>query len=223
MGANLVELNLLGGLRERAAVYGLEALSESDVLELFLTRSLKSGAKTWAQVLLGTWQSLAGVLGADVEDLRAVVGREAAVDLKLLHEATLRVLAGSIRNRDVLSSSTALQAYLRVKLAERTREQFRVLFLDKRNQLISDELMGQGTTDHAPVYPREVVRRAIQLDACALVLVHNHPSGDPSPSHADIKMTQEVVAACAPLRIVVHDHLLIAGQTVVSFKALGLF
>lgn len=152
-------------LRERAATFGLTTLADPEILELFLGGALKTGARTWAQVLLGTWRSLDAVLWADISDLEAVVGRDAAVDLKLLHETTLRVLAGSIRRQEVISSSSALEAYLRVGLAERTREQFRVLFLNKRNMLIADEVMGEGTVDHAPVYPREVIRRAILLEA----------------------------------------------------------
>jgi DNA repair protein RadC len=210
------------GLRERASRFGLAALEDVEALELFLARSFSKGARTWAQVLLRRWGSLDRVLCADVADLQEVLGPSAAVDLKLLHEATLRIMAGSIVQRELIPSWSALLAYIRVGLAGRSRERFRVLFLDKRNRLIIDEVMGEGTIDHAPVYPRELVRRALQLDASALILVHNHPSGEPTPSQADISVTAEIVEACRHLRITVHDHLIVAGEEVTSFKALGL-
>lgn len=210
------------GLRERASRFGLAALEDVEALELFLARSFPNGARTWAQVLLRRWGCLNRVLGADLTDLQEVLGLSAAVDLKLLHEATLRVTAASIVHRDLISSWNSLLAYIRIGLAGRGRERFRVLFLDKRNRLLIDEVMGEGTIDHAPVYPRELIRRALQLDASALILVHNHPSGDPTPSQADISVTKEIVEACRHLRITVHDHLIVAGDDVTSFKALGL-
>lgn len=209
-------------LRERAAHFGLGALDDAEALELFLRRSVPRGAKTWAGVLLGRWGSLDRVLSADLRTLEGLIGRTAAVDLKLLHEAGRRVLVGSIMKRNVISSWSALMAYLKVDLAERSREQFRVLFLDKKNQLIADEVMGEGTTDHAPVYPREVIRRALELEACALILVHNHPSGDPTPSSADRDITQQIIEAGRLLRITIHDHLVVGREGIASFKALGL-
>jgi DNA repair protein RadC len=124
--------------------------------------------------------------------------------------------------RPVISSWSALLAYTKAALAHAPREQFRVLFLDKKNQLIADEVMNEGTVDHAPVYPREVARRALELSASAVILVHNHPSGDPTPSAADIDMTRQVVEAGRALRIAVHDHLVVGRDGVASFKALGL-
>ncbi|MFZ3005442.1 MAG: DNA repair protein RadC [Phenylobacterium sp.] len=209
-------------LRERASAFGLATLTDTEALRLFLDRSLQRGARTWAEVLIGRWGSLNRVLAADVAELAEVVGSQAAVDLKLVHDATLRVIKGQILKREVISSWDAVKAYVRVSLAGRGREQFRVLFLDNRNRLISDEMMGEGTTDHAPVYPREIARRALQLDACAVILVHNHPGGSPSASTSDIKVTQEIVEACRPLRILVHDHLIVADHEVTSFKTLGL-
>ena len=122
----------------------------------------------------------------------------------------------------MISSWTALLDYVRVAMAGETREQFRVIFLDKKNQLIADEVMNRGTVDHAPVYPREIMRRALELAASAVILVHNHPSGDPAPSAADVDMTRQVVEAGRPLRIAVHDHLVVGREGVASFKALGL-
>ncbi len=164
-------------------------------------------------------------MGASVDELRTVsgVGEAAALDLKLLQEATLRVGREQVGKRPVITSWTQLLAYVRAAMAHEPREQFRVLFLDKRNQLIADEVMNHGTVDHAPVYPREVVRRALEVSASAIILVHNHPSGDPAPSQADIAMTREIIDAARPLRIAVHDHLVVGRDGTASFKALGLF
>jgi DNA repair protein RadC len=141
----------------------------------------------------------------------------------MVHELTLRAARAEVVRRPVVSSWTALLSYVRVSLAHDRREQFRVLFLDRKNQLICDEMMGHGTVDQAPVYPREIMRRALELSASALILVHNHPSGDPTPSKADIAMTLEVVEAGRPLQIKVHDHLVVGREGVASFKALGLY
>jgi DNA repair protein RadC len=132
-------------------------------------------------------------------------------------------MRAGLRKRTVISSWTALLGYVRVMLASEAREQCRVLFLDKKNQLIADEPLGQGTVDHAPVYPREVMRRALELSASAVILVHNHPSGDPTPSRQDIDMTRQVIEAGRSLKISVHDHLVVGREGVASFKALGLF
>ena len=150
------------------------------------------------------------------------VGEAVALDLTLLQEATLRTAREQVTRRPVISSWSALLAYVKTALAHEAREQFRVLFLDKKNQLIADEIMNRGTVDHAPVYPREVVRRALEFSASAVILVHNHPSGDPTPSSADIDMTRQIVEAARPLRIAVHDHLVAGRDGVASFKALGL-
>jgi DNA repair protein RadC len=145
-----------------------------------------------------------------------------ALDLKLVQAAALRASREEAARRTVISSWSALLAYVKTALAHEPREQVRVLFLDKKNALLADEVMGHGTVDHAPVYPREVVRRALELSASALILVHNHPSGDPTPSQADIDMTRQVVEASRTLRISVHDHLVVGRDGTASFKALGL-
>jgi DNA repair protein RadC len=212
-------------LRERALVGGLAALPDYELLELFLFRSIpKRDVKPLAKQLLARFGSLAGVLAAEPAALRTVagVGETVALDLKLLHEATLRIARGEAAKRPVISSWSSLVAYVKTALAHETREQFRVLFLDKKNQLIADEVMNRGTVDHAPVYPREVVRRALELSASAVILVHNHPSGDPTPSTADVDMTRQVIDAARSLRIAVHDHLIAARDGVASLKALGL-
>jgi DNA repair protein RadC len=181
--------------------------------------------KPIAKALLQRFGSLQAALAASVDELRQVkgVGEAAALDLKMLQEASLRVARAQVVRRPVISSWSALLAYVRTALAHEPREQFRVLFLDKKNQLIADEVMNQGTVDHAPVYPREIMRRALELSASAVILVHNHPSGDPTPSSADIEMTRQVVEAGRSLRISVHDHLVVGRDGVASFKALGLF
>jgi DNA repair protein RadC len=212
-------------LRERAGT-ALGALPDYELLELILARSIPRGdVKPLAKALVARFGSLGGVFGATTAELRTVsgVGEKVSLDLKLVHEATLRIGRGEAAKRTVISSWTALLAYVRVALAHEAREQFRVIFLDKKNQLIADEVMNHGTVDHAPVYPREVMRRALELSASAVILVHNHPSGDPTPSGADIDMTRQVVEAGKPLRIAVHDHLVVGREGVASFKALGLF
>jgi len=213
-------------LRERALAGGLAALPDYEVLELHLFRSIPRGdVKPLAKQLLARFGSLAAVLGATAEELKTVkgVGDALALDLKLLHEAALRSAREAVARRPVISSWSALLAYVKTALAHEAREQFRVLFLDKKNQLIADETLNRGTVDHAPVYPREVMRRALELAASAVILVHNHPSGDPTPSSADIDMTRQVVDAGRALRIAVHDHLIVGRDGVASLKALGLF
>jgi DNA repair protein RadC len=212
-------------LRERAVAGGLPALPDYELLELFLFRSVPRGdVKPLAKQLLARFGSLSGVLGATSAELRAIkgVGDAVALDLKLAHEAALRMGREQLAKRPMIASWSALLAYVKTALAHEPREQFRVLFLDRKNQLIADEVMNRGTVDHAPVYPREVVRRALELSASGLILLHNHPSGDPTPSSADVDMTRQVVEAARPLRIAVHDHLVVARDGTASFKALGL-
>jgi DNA repair protein RadC len=212
-------------LRARASAGGLAALPDYEVLEMLLFRAIPRGdVKPLAKQLLTRFGSLAGVLGATLEELKTVpgVGDAVALDLKLVHEVQLRTGRQAVSKRAVISSWSALLAYVKTAMAHEAREQFRVLFLDKKNALIADEVMGHGTVDHAPVYPREVVRRALELSSSAIILVHNHPSGDPTPSQADIDITRQVVEASRALRIAVHDHLVVGRDGVASFKALGL-
>ena len=221
-------------LRERARAAGLSTLPDYELLELFLFRSQPQGdVKPIAKALLTRFGSLAAVLAASVEDLMTVraedskgrskgVGAETALDLAALHEVARRVAKEEPTKRPVISSWTALLSYVRVSLQHEPREQFRVLYLDKKNQLILDEVQNRGTVDHAPVYPREVVRRALELSASSMIIVHNHPSGDPTPSRADIEMTKQVVLAARSLSVEVHDHLIVGRDGVASFKQLGL-
>jgi DNA repair protein RadC len=212
-------------LRRRALAGGPGALPDYELLELLLFRSMpRRDVKPLAKALIERFGGLAGVLAAPIADLTALpgMGEQVALDLKLTHEATLRIGRGALGKRPAISSWSALLGYVRAALAHEPREQFRVLFLDRKNQLIADEMLGQGTVDHAPVYPREVARRALELSASALILVHNHPSGDPTPSSADIDMTRQIVDAVRALKIAVHDHLVVGRDGVASFKALGL-
>ena len=212
-------------LRERALNAGFAALADYEALELYLFRAFPRGdVKPLAKALLSRFGSLSAVLSASVEELCSVrgIGAAAALDLKLVHELSQRMGLEPLQKRTVISSWSALLAYIKLALAHEPREQFRVLFLDKKNQLLCDEVMNQGTVDHAPVYPREVARRALELAASAVILVHNHPSGDPTPSQADVDMTRQVMAACRTLNLAVHDHLVVGREGVASFKALGL-
>lgn len=221
-------------LRARALDAGLNSLPDYELLELFLFRSQPQGdVKPIAKALLDRFGSLSGVLAASVEDMRTVkavdikgrtkaIGKETALDLCALQEVARRVALEEASKRTVISSWTALLAYVRLALQHEPREQFRVLYLDKKNQLIRDEIQNRGTVDHAPVYPREVVRRALELSSSALIIIHNHPSGDPTPSRADIDMTRQVIQAANALDIQVHDHLIAGRNGVTSFKQLGL-
>lgn len=213
-------------LRERAKAGGLGALPDYELLELYLFRTFARGdVKPMAKALLARFGSFGAAISASIEDLKTVpgVGENAAIDIKLLHEAALRAGRDKIAKRPVISSWTALLGYVRVALANEPREQFRVMFLDNKNQLIADEVMNHGTVDHAPVYPREVMRRALELSSSNIILLHNHPSGDPTPSRPDIEMTKQIVEAGRALKINVHDHLVVGRDGVASFKALGLF
>jgi DNA repair protein RadC len=179
-------------------------------------------AEPAALELLDTFGSLPEVWGAPLAELARCAGEAAAVRLKVAQETARRALARPLRMRPVLGSHTALFAYLRTVLVGAPREQFRVLFLDKRNRLLAEELMGVGTVDHAPVYPREVMRRALELNASALIVAHNHPAGDPNPSAADVEVTRQIAEAGRALGVTLHDHVIVAGEQTVSFKLQGL-
>ncbi len=150
------------------------------------------------------------------------IGEAVALDLKLISAVAQRSLKSEIRNKTVLASWSSVIQYCHAAMAHEPREQFRILFLDKRNALIADEVQGRGTVDHTPVYPREVVRRALELSSTAIILVHNHPSGDPTPSRADIDMTKTIVETARPLGITVHDHIIIGKDGHASLKGLRL-
>jgi DNA repair protein RadC len=180
--------------------------------------------KPLAKNLLAKFGSFAEVIAAPEARLAEVkeLGAAGITELKVVQAAASRLLRGAVKKRPVLSSWSTVLDYCRSAQGFVDREQFRVLFLDKRNQLIADELQQVGTVDHTPVYPREVVKRALELSASAIILVHNHPSGDPTPSHADIQMTQQIIAVAKPLGISVHDHIIVGKVGHASFKGLRL-
>lgn len=212
-------------LRGKLIRRGATALDDYELLETLLFAFIpRRDVKPIAKALLQKFGSLSAVLAAEPKALMVVsgVGETVAAYLKATQEIGTRAAREHIAKQPVISSWAALLAYVRGQLQHETREQFRVLFLDRKNQIIADELMGQGTVDQAPVYPREIARRAIELSSSAVILVHNHPSGDPKPSRADIDMTREVIDALSPLEITVHDHLIAAKQGVTSLKSEGL-
>ena len=212
-------------LRDRFRQAGSEALSDYELLELLLFRALpRRDVKPLAKSLLEKFGSFAEVISAPESRLAEVkgLGDSGVTELKIVQAAASRLLHGAVRKRPVLSSWSSVLDYCRSAQAFADREQFRILFLDKRNQLIADEIQQTGTVDHTPVYPREVVKRALELSATAIVLVHNHPSGDPTPSQADIDMTKKIVAVAGPLGVAVHDHIIVGRDGHVSMKGLKL-
>ena len=211
-------------LRERFLTGGSTAMPDYELLELVLFRSLpRCDVKPLARRLLEEFGDFNGVLSAPVERLCAVrgVGDSVAVDLKVVEAAAHRLARSRVMQRHALSSWDALLDYCRTTMAHRDIEQFRILFLDRKNVLIADEEQARGTVDHVPVYPREVVKRALQINASALILVHNHPSGDPTPSQSDIDMTRRIEDAARALDIVLHDHLIIGKAREFSFRGAG--
>jgi len=212
-------------LRARFRDAGAEAISDYELLELILFRTIpQRDLKPLAKELLLKFGSFAEVLAAPPARLMEVKGiKEAtATDLKIVQAAASRLARGQVKKRPVLLSWTAVLDYCRTAMAFSDKEQFRVLFLDKRNQVITDEVQQTGTVDHTPVYPREVVKRALELSATALILVHNHPSGDPTPSQADIQMTQSIVGIAKPLGIAVHDHIIVGKDGHKSLRGMKL-
>ena len=211
-------------LRERFMVGGAAAMPDYEVLELVLFRAIpRQDVKPLARLLLETFRDFNGVLSAPVERLRQVKGVGDAViqELKIVEAAAHRLARAKVMQKHVVSSWDALLDYCHTTMAHRETEQFRVLFLDRKNVLIADEEQAQGTVDHVPVYPREVVKRALELNASAIILVHNHPSGDPTPSDSDITMTQQVEDAARALGLTLHDHLIIGKSRELSFRAQG--
>ncbi|WP_309630381.1 RadC family protein [Brevundimonas sp.] len=200
-----------------------ESLDDQTLLALVLSRS-GADPDRLAGGLLARFGSLGAVAAADLSELTrsSDAGPAGLGDLKVLRELAVRLAREEACRRPAIASWTALLAYARTAMAHLPREQFRVLYLDHRNNLLRDEWVADGTVDHAPVYPREVVRRALELSASAMILVHNHPSGDPAPSRADIEMTRKVVEAARALGLQVHDHLVIGRDGTASFKTLGL-
>ncbi|MCC2110988.1 MAG: DNA repair protein RadC [Hyphomicrobiales bacterium] len=212
-------------LRNRFREAGADALADYEMLELLLFRVLpRRDVKPLAKALIDRFGSFAEVLAAPEALLCEVpgIGDTVAVELKVVFAAAQRIARGEIRKRSVLSSWSSVIDYCRTNMAFSEKEQFRVLFLDKKNTVIGDEVQQTGTVDHTPVYPREIVKRALELSATALILVHNHPSGDPTPSRADIQMTRAIIDIARPLGITVHDHIVVGKDGHASFRGLKL-
>ncbi len=202
-----------------------EALADYELLEAILFRALpRRDTKPIAKELLQRFGSFAEVINASEGELRKIKWiKDAAIgEFALIRASTKRLLKSGIVKRPVLTSWAKVLDHCRAAMAFEPREQFRILFLDKRNRLILDEVQQTGTIDHTPVYVREICRRALELNATALILAHNHPSGDPTPSRGDIEMTKEIVKVANGLGIKVHDHIILAKEGHASFKGLGL-
>jgi DNA repair protein RadC len=208
-------------LRERFMESGAGALADYELMELVLFRAIpRRDVKPLAKALIKRFGSFAEAAAARPERLREIdgLGESAIMEIKLAEAVATRLARGQIESRRTLSSFVDVLDYCRTAMAYADREEFRVLFLDKRNALIADEVQGVGTIDHTPVYPREIIRRALELGASALILAHNHPSGDPTPSPADIRMTKDIVAIAEPFGIVIHDHLIVGKHGQTSFR-----
>lgn len=211
-------------LRARFMEGGAGAMPDYELLELLLFRAIpRQDVKPLARELLDTFGDFNRVVSATPARLLMVkgVGESVVQELKIVEAAAQRLMRARVMNKPVLSSWDALLDYCHTAMSHRETEQFRILFLDRKNLLIADEEQARGTVDHVPVYPREVVKRALELNASALILVHNHPSGDPTPSEADITMTAQIQDAARVLGIVLHDHLIIGKSRELSFRAQG--
>ena len=211
-------------LRTRFMEGGAAALPDYEMLELVLFRAIpRQDVKPLAHLLMAEFGDFNRVISAPPERLRALkgVGEAVICELKIIEAAAQRLARAKVLNRQVISSWVALLDFCLTSMAHRDTEQFRVLFLDRKNVLIADEEQAKGTVDHVPVYPREVAKRALELNASALILVHNHPSGDPTPSQSDIDMTAQIDAACQALSLTLHDHLIVGKSRELSFKSEG--
>jgi DNA repair protein RadC len=212
-------------LRQRFLSGGHESMPEYELLELVLFNAIpRIDVKPLAKQLLAAFGDLNGVIAASEHRLLKIPGTTPKVHLQLriLEAVAHRMARARVMQRSVISSWDQLMAYCKTVMAYRETEQFRILFLDQRNVLIADEAQAKGTVNHVPVYPREVAKRALEINATAIILVHNHPSGDPTPSKADIDMTAQIELACEAIGVVVHDHVIIGKETDASFRSLGL-
>lgn len=211
-------------LRERF-LKSPDSLPDYELLELLLFLAIpRRDVKPLAKTLLAQFKDLNGVLNAPMSELTSISGisDNTATAIKVMRESGLRVLKQNVIKQPVINSWTRLIEYLTAAMALEKKEHFRLLFLNKKNELIADEVQGSGTVDHTPAYPREIIKRALEVGATALILVHNHPSGDPSPSPADLTLTNAVIDAAKPFDIVIHDHIIISQNGHVSFRNEGL-
>jgi DNA repair protein RadC len=212
-------------MRARLLTAGPDSVADHELLEMVLFLALpRRDTKPIARALLSRFGSFAGSIAAPATDLRGIdgLGDAGVAALKTVQAAALRLVRAEVRDRPVLTHWSALLDYLSAVMARDRVEQFRVLFLDNKNRLIADEAQSRGTVNHTPVYPREVVKRALELHASALILAHNHPSGDPAPSQDDIAMTREIMGAAEALGLVLHDHVIVGNGKTLSFRAQGL-
>lgn len=212
-------------LRERFLGVGGEALPDYELLELILFSARPRGdVKPLAKALLKQFGSFAKVIHADESGLRSVegVGDAVIAALKTIRVSTQRLIKSEISDQPVIQSWSALMDYCKLAMGNNKIEEFRVLFLNHRHALIADEVMQRGTINHTPVYPREIVKRSLELSASAIILLHNHPSGDPTPSKADIDITKKIIEAAATINVTVHDHVIITSTGYYSFKSFGL-
>ncbi|HPG22677.1 MAG TPA: DNA repair protein RadC [Amaricoccus sp.] len=212
-------------LRQRFLTGGHAAMPEYELLELVLFNAIpRIDVKPLAKTLLATFGDLNGVVAASEHRLLQVPGATPKLffQLRLLEAIAHRMARARVIQRSVISSWDELMRYCKTVMAYRETEQFRILFLDQKNVLIADEEQARGTVNHVPVYPREVAKRALELNATAIILVHNHPSGDPTPSRADIEMTEQIGLACEAIGVVIHDHVIVGKETDASFRSLGL-
>jgi DNA repair protein RadC len=209
-------------LRERSREAGTQGMPDYELMELILYRAIpRRDTKPLAKAIIARFGGFAEAVTA-TEDLLAEipgVGEAVITEIKLVEAAALRMMQGEVKKRPLLSSWDKVVQYCRAAMAFKAYEEFRILFLDNRNRLIADEVQGRGTINHTPVYVREVVKRALELSATSILLVHNHPSGDPTPSRADIDMTKEIIAAADKLGITVHDHLIVGRDGHLSLRA----
>jgi DNA repair protein RadC len=212
-------------MRDRLLDRGPDSLADYEMLEMLLFFAFKTGdTKPLAKSLINRYGSFAAVLAAPAPQLMATrgLGPHSVAAIKLVQASALRLARAEAAEKPVLNNWDRLMDYLHAVMARERVEQFRILFLDTKNRLLADEAQARGTVNHTPVYPREVVKRALELHATALLLVHNHPSGDPTPSREDVEMTAEVKKAAGVLSIVVHDHVIIGNGRVFSFRREGI-
>ena len=212
-------------LRNRFLKAGVDGVQDYELLEMILFRAIpRRDVKPLAKELLNIFGGFAEVISATPERLKEIKGitDNVTTEIKIIHAASIKLSQERVLNRPVISSWKDLLTYTRAAMADEKTELFRILFLDKKNILIADEVQQQGTVDHTPVYPREVIKRSLELGASAIILVHNHPSGDPTPSTADVEMTNEIVRAGKALKLRVHDHIIVGHSSHESFKTLGL-
>jgi len=212
-------------LRERFLLGGPDALPDYELLELVLFMAIpRRDVKPLAKELVAKFGNLAGVLNASVAELEKIDGLSdnTITALKTIQASAFRMLKQDVMKKPILNSWARLMDYCAATMAHEKKEHFRILFLNKKNELIADEIQQTGTVDHTPVYPREIMKRALELSATAIILCHNHPSGDPRPSQMDIDMTQQIIAAGQPFNILIHDHIIVSKNGTASFRNLGL-